>query len=790
MAPAPDSQDSPNTISSSLRSDSKWLALLFLLASAFLIPTFLGYVYCRSDLKLLFYPWHEFVRNALLKGELPLWDPTIMCGVPFLASNPPAALFYPLRFILYPLEYHIAVSAYIVIHLFVAGVSLFYFLKSYRLRASSCFFGGVSFMYAPYLIGRIPYLAEFTLLCLAPLALWLTKYVCETKSARAVALGSMAYACMHFVGQPQLLYPISVIMGLFWLDFLVRDFKRGTPLRRTCLFAFPSMVVLGTLMAGVVLIPFLEFVMHSDRAEGLSYSQFAARSLPLYGLLGIVLPNPFGASSIEALYPNWERLQRCLIPYLGVIPLIMAFYSGKLKRVKYLVPLLLLLLWAVGGNWGWFELFYKYVPGLKFMRIPERTLPLACLLLTVYSAFGFEKFMDALESKRIRGAAFAVPACILIVLSVCGAALLLMNPRVSVALIKALQTLGYSSIIEHTVPAIAQTVLLFSLFSLLTALAVKGTISHKGTGFALIFLTIINLFPNSLETQFLTEKKFLYSVRDIWDSELSFVRGDESPETRIFLSFRRVGAVGLQLEPELTPNVGQIHNDVLNAAGYNCQLLQRFAAMTKPIAQSGPAKARILSLLGVKYYFGAADEKPLPRWRLAYEPSEETEYSFVVFRNPACVPRIHFVRDFKVVDSEEQILHQLSSPDFDPLKTVIIEKEMKDFSAGTGDSFRTDVTAIDSGLNHVRIEVSSNAECLLVLSDTYYPGWKARVNGNETEIYRGNLLFRVIHIPRGFSTVTFEYTPLSFAIGGAISIAAGLVCLLLLVDLVRTRRNP
>ena len=174
MDSVPDSQETRRTISSSLHSDSLWIALFLLLALTFLIPTFLGYVFCRSDLKLLFYPWHEFVRNAVSNGEMPLWDPTIMCGVPFLASNLPAGFFYPLRFALYPFQYHIALSVYIFMHLFLAGVAMFYFLKSYRLRASSCFFGGVSFMCAPYLVGRIPYLAEFTILCLAPIALLLS----------------------------------------------------------------------------------------------------------------------------------------------------------------------------------------------------------------------------------------------------------------------------------------------------------------------------------------------------------------------------------------------------------------------------------------------------------------------------------------------------------------------------------------------------------------------------------------------------------------------------------------
>jgi len=775
-----DSQEIPKALSFRLRSDCIWMALFLLLALAFLIPTFFGYVFCRSDLKLLFYPWHEFVRNALSNGEMPLWDPTIMCGVPFLASNLPAGFFYPLRFILYPFEYHRALNLYMFLHLSIAGISMFYFLKSYRLRASSCFFGGVSFMCAPYLVGRIPYLAEFTLLCLAPLALLLTKYVCEIKSARAVALGSVLYACMHFVGQPQMLYPFTIIMGFFWLDFLVRDIKSGASLKHTCIFAFPSMIVLGTLMGSILLIPFVEFVMHSDRARGLSYSEFAGRSFPLYELFGILVPNPFGASSVEWLHPNWERLQRCLTPYIGVIPLVMVFYSGKLKRLKYLFPVLLLLLWAIGGNWGWFELFYEYVPGVRFMRIPERTLLLACLLLTIYSAFGFERFTGDLGSRKLRIRALIIPIGCLIILLVCSGFLLLWSTKLPAFLINTLRSSSYSLIIEHTTPSIAQTVLFLSLFSLLFALAVRGRISQKGATFSLIILTVINLFPTSLETQFITGKEYLYSVRNIWISRLSFIRQDASPQMRICLPFKKVNGIGFQLEPELLPNVGQIHSGILNTSGYNCIILEKYDMIEKAIEKSPSSRVRLLSLMGVKYYFAEADEEPPADWPPEHGPEYRIGSSVVIYRNPAYVPRIHCVGDFIVNDSEEETLRLLSSPDFDPLKTIVLEEDMTGVSVKEGNGSKADITVIDSGLNQIMVDVSADSECFLVLSDTYYPGWKAEIDGKEAEIYRGNLLFRAIRVPKGASRVVFKYEPCSFYIGMIISLLATLMCFTLL----------
>jgi hypothetical protein len=756
------------------------MALFFLFALAFITPTFFGYVFCRSDLKLLFFPWHEFIRSAFLRGELPLWDPTIMCGVPFLASNLPAGLFYPLRLALFPLPYHLALSAYICLHLFVAGTSMFFFLKSCRLRASSCFFGGIAFMYAPYLIGRIPYLAEFTLLCLAPLGLLITRYVCEQKSARSVALGAALFACFHFVGQPQLLYPLSIAMGIFWADSLVREIKHGVPFRQTCFIAFPSMLVLGTLMASVVLVPFAEYVMYSDRAKGLSYSQFAARSLPLYELAGLFLPNPFGANSIEWLYPNWARLQRCLTPYLGVIPFAMLFYSGALKKPKYLISIIVLLLWAVGPTWGWFELFYQYVPGLRFMRIPERTVPLACLFLTICSAFGFERFLNLLDSNRMRATFFAVSMGGVILLLLCVGFLLLANPEYSVALARLTRSPGYASILEHTLPSIAATILFLSLFSLLAALVMQGKISVRGNVFALILLTVVNLLPVAFETQFMTQKKFLYATREIWDSELAFIKNNALPETRIFLPFKKIDGIGFQLEAELLPNVGHMQTDIMNASGYNCLLLERYRILERAVEGRLTApKKRLLSLMAVKYYFAAAHERPPTDWPAVYGPTGRTAGLFAVYRNPGYVPRVHLVTDFKISHSPDEVLHKMGSTGFDPMLSVILEKDIKGYSNPPGGHLNASASVVESGLNRVVIDISAEAECLLVLSDTFYPGWTATVNEKVTPIYRGNLLFRVVRIPAGISRVVFQYRPRSFVAGTMISLIIVITCLFL-----------
>ena len=71
----------------------------------------------------------------------------------------------------------------------------------------------------------------------------------------------------------------------------------------------------------------------------------------------------------------------------------------------------------------------------------------------------------------------------------------------------------------------------------------------------------------------------------------------------------------------------------------------------------------------------------------------------------------------------------------------------------------------DYSPNYVRIDTVSDGSAILFLSDVYYPGWKAYVDGNKTQVYRANFTFRSIIVPKGTHSVTFVYDPISFRLG-------------------------
>ena len=149
-------------------------------------------------------------------------------------------------------------------------------------------------------------------------------------------------------------------------------------------------------------------------------------------------------------------------------------------------------------------------------------------------------------------------------------------------------------------------------------------------------------------------------------------------------------------------------------------------------------------------------------------------------RNP--LPRAFLVPDHDVLERSE-VLHRLIHPDFDPKKTVLFEKE--DEPLGLRPQALTE--AGPPGLarilsyrpDRLAIETDSPSFRYLFLSEIFYPGWKAFVDGQPTRILRGNYLFRVLEIPPGRHQVLLDFDPWTIKAGTGITLLTALLLFLL-----------
>jgi hypothetical protein len=203
----------------------------------------------------------------------------------------------------------------------------------------------------------------------------------------------------------------------------------------------------------------------------------------------------------------------------------------------------------------------------------------------------------------------------------------------------------------------------------------------------------------------------------------------------------------------------------------------------------------LIDLYGVKYVISVTLLEEDPRWELIYArldglqaKREELlkENTIKLYRNRNFLPRAWLVKNFQVRDARA-ILGTLVTPEFHPGKIVLLEEEPRwpteSLPQGPIKEERgrpkNNVEFVSESNNRVRLRVQAAEKTFLVLGDTYFPGWKAFIDGRETKIYRANYAFRAVPLEEGTHEVEFAYNPLSFKLGAGLTLLGIIGCLVI-----------
>jgi hypothetical protein len=171
--------------------------------------------------------------------------------------------------------------------------------------------------------------------------------------------------------------------------------------------------------------------------------------------------------------------------------------------------------------------------------------------------------------------------------------------------------------------------------------------------------------------------------------------------------------------------------------------------------------------------------------RLVSDPKQPLR----LYENTTPLPNAWLVSDVEVVRTEAQALTAISDPSFDPRKKVVLEGRQ---TQTTGKVSRQDAGAprtFRPNVNKLIVDVDAPQDSYLVVNDTWYPGWRASVDGKNVPILHGDYLFRCVQVPQGKHLVEFSYEPISFWFGVFTFTLAALSSLILLARCLMIRRS-
>jgi O-antigen/teichoic acid export membrane protein len=264
-----------------------------------------------SDLILENYAWKRFIRQSLGQGELPLWNPHLFAGVPFLAAGQHSAL-YPFSIIFYLMPLPQAYGWFAVSQLFLAGVLMYLFARSLGVGRAGAAVSAVVYQLCGFCLVSVVFPMIIAGAAWLPLLLLMIEYVIRQRKALGgrpatmpwVTIGALGLGMVCLAGHPEIILYTVLVMGFYAACRLGlvawREREWGALIRPAV--ALAAMVGLGMALGGVQLIHLVEALRDNFREGAATLAQVQGWALPWRRLIAFLMPNFFGNPSYHAYY--------------------------------------------------------------------------------------------------------------------------------------------------------------------------------------------------------------------------------------------------------------------------------------------------------------------------------------------------------------------------------------------------------------------------------------------------------------------------------------------------------
>ncbi len=772
-APSPlPSQASPLTAAPP---PDQWLsgrvfALLLIVALFAAFPkVLLGFnTFFYRDFGFITYPQAFYERESFLRGELPLWNPYIYCGVPFMAQW---GAWYPSYFLncLFPMPW--SVNFFQILHMFMGGCGMYWLVRRWGLGSFAAAFAGFAYVFNGVSLSCLMWISYTAFLAWCPWVLGCTM-TAWSQGGRWIPVAALASAMQVLAGAPELTVLFWILVGLLWLRdvFGPRSATGGTssasplPLSKSARDTWNSSLrfwsPLGRLTAAIILaagitmvqmLPFFDLLAHSQRDRNFGGDKWA---LPGWGWANLLLPL-FHCFYLPPGGP-WFQPGQYLVSsyYLGATVLVLAMAGAWLmwRRVGLIFCGMALVCWgmATGSNgvlFGW----VKYaLPWIGFARYPVKLALFPVLLVPILAAWGIHLTVASADRRRLR------------LLLVLGATMLLMMAGLLwVDRASALRDQHWGATVENAAwRAVLALLALGGFFWLIRA----QNAAPLCTGVQMGLLALVPLDAFTHNSGLARTVPASLMVPDVWtlagkppppklaEGRIMTSPGAELPFTvrgsfeLLFTSRRAAEAHSLNLLDHV-PKVGGIM--ILRPRHFDQLFAELYRTNTARYGEG------LLDFLSVAWT-NAADN------------------SVVWGRRTSCLPVITGGQA-PLFASDAEVLPTMTAADFDPRQVVYLENSARSLVTVT-DHAACNITSAQFTAHKIEANVQAAKPSLVVLSQSFYHLWRASVDGKRVPLLRANLAFQALQVPAGKHHIALLYRDTCFRIGAVVSLVSLIAC--------------
>lgn len=640
----------------------------------------------------------------------PDWNPHRMVGLPH-SANPQAARHYPLNWLADLSGEPARLSWVMVFHHWLAGLGAYLLCRGYRMRRGGSLIAALVMCAAPYLLVHTAE-GHYTLVCAAgwyPWAFLAFERLRQGLPGGMIGVAAVLALCL-LAGHAQSAFYLALALSCWRLAdiaILVRRGKRSEAGQAAAAWGIVALLALQ--IAAIDVLPQWTFARASNRGGGLSAETAGEIGIGWSNLMQLVYPAALGEAGS---YRGPGRYFHETLCYVGVIPLLLALVGlaatwNRYPSRRMAIMAVIALLFAAGANTPLFPLLFDVLPGVPMFRAPARALLLVTLAAAVLAAAGFDA-MAAYVLRRLN--------------------LPLRARRMRPVLVAVVFTLIAGELCWFGIGQLGTV----PVAALRSDAAVAAWLGKQSGEFRVVA-------PQSLLT----------------DHEAQIAGIDKVQAYEPVTPATTVGLLAGTAESDATGD------DIRS-------LLSGFGRLSLKVDRD------VLDLLGVRYaVLPASQSPPGDGWTKRAEgvvPSpvhlrgEDVKHGrFAIHENAQALPRAFLVGRVKVASGGDA-LEALG--EFNPRKEVILADDV--IEAAEREEFRA-CRIVEHSPNRIVVEAELERPGYLVVTDGWFPGWTAQVDGRDADLLRANVALRAVALSGGKHRVVMQYEPQGFALGRMLS---------------------
>lgn len=718
-----------------------------------------------QDLSVQDFAFREVASNFIKQGILPLWDPYTYSGRTFI-GEPISGLFYPLNLIQ---SFFLTgdartdtfiIEIFIITGFFLAATFQYLFSRTLGLSSFSSIVSAMSFAFGGYIVFE-----SVSQLCIFNGAIWIPLILLFfLKSFDVKRLLVRIWSCNFagiflglsiLAGHFQPAVHITLLLGIFILYrtfVLSRDTGWFRPVS-TGIINLAVCLSVAFCFAGVQILPSFEYATHALRWIGVTDPIEPGQKVP-YEIAG----------SICKLHPH--SILSFLIPlphrvgiYFGILPFVLSIITVIFKRdfwVKFfLLIFVLFILYAIGDSSIVHGLGYAFVPFLEKVREADRAVYLSHFALAVLAGFGAEFLISPFKKSEKRRFLIFIRVTSffwIVVLITCLVFYFWLEVFRSGEINPYLNNLFFFLLI---------------LLFVITILYIRhfGYLKLRTIKILIVFIIIFDLYAA------FNDKIIL---KNMYDGQTTLHPEKYYKETNVIKFLRsQEGYFRIDNVKDALPrNFGDVFQ-LQGTMGHGASMLKDYFEF-KTLGWFPPSRGS--DLLNVRY---AVSKEPLTGLKLVMDGNIK------LYENESYLPRAWLTTNYEVIEDAKKVYRRLSEKTFDYRNTIIVNKKPP-LILNSNEKVSSNVNIETYYPTKIILNVSTNIDAFLVLSEIFYPGWKVTIDGKETSIYKVNGILRGAIVPNGNHIVEFVYDPMTFKVGWILTVLS-LVSLCVLSLLVKVK---